>query len=278
LNAAGRLDTALAALNLLLTPDLEEAGKLAQQLDIYNRERQEITRHIQATAEQMVLAEDPQALLLIAVHPGFNAGVVGLAASRLCEQYYRPAIIAAQGEEFTRASCRSIPEFHITQALDQCADLLEHHGGHAAAAGFTVRNEHLEELIRRLRMIASQELGDRDLRPVLHSDMELPLHALKPELLTYLEWLQPTGYGNRSVHFVSRNLKVRRSQTVGKDGSHLRMAVSDGGVTYDAIAFRQGHWQDVLPTHVDLLYEFELNEFNGRVSLQLNVRDIKPSS
>ena len=278
LNAAGRLDTALAALNLLLTADLEEAGILSQQLDIYNRERQEITRQIQASAEQMVLSDDPQAWLLFAAHPDFSAVVVGLAASRLCEQYYRPSIIASRGEEFTRASCRSIPEFHITQALDQCADLLEHHGGHAAAAGFTVRNENLDELIKRLRVIANQELGDLDLRPVLQSDMELPLNELKPDLLTYLEWLQPTGYGNRAVHFVSRNLKVTRSQAVGRDSSHLKMAVSDGRITYDAIAFRQGHWLEYLPTHVDLLYEFEMNEYNGRVSLQLNVRDIKPSS
>lgn len=277
LNAAGRLDTALAALNLLLTSDLEEAGTLSQQLDIYNRERQEITRHIQASAEQMVLADDPQALLLFAAHPDFNAGVVGLAASRLCEQYYRPSIIAARGDEFTRASCRSIPEFHITRALDQCANLLEHHGGHAAAAGFTVRNENLDELIERLRIIADQELGELDLRPVLQSDIELPLSELTPDLLTYMEWLQPTGYGNRAVHFVSRNLKVTRSQVVGRDSSHLKMVVTDGRITYDAIAFRQGHWSEHLPSHVDLLYEFEMNEFNGRVSMQLNVRDIKPS-
>ncbi len=278
LNAAGRLDTALAALNLLLTSDLGEAGILSQQLDMYNRERQEITRLIQESAEQMVLADDPQALLLVAAHSDFNAGVVGLAASRLCEKYYRPSIIATRGEEFTRASCRSIPEFHITQALDQCADLLEHHGGHAAAAGFTVVNENVDELIARLRLIANQELGELDLRPVLQSDMELPLNELKPELLNYLDWLQPTGYGNRAVHFVSRNLRVTRSQAVGRDGSHLKMSVSDGRITYDAIAFRQGHWLEDLPTHVDLLYEFETNEYNGRVSLQLNVRDIKPSS
>lgn len=277
LNAAGRLDTALAALDLLTTSDVDKAGYLAQQLDVYNRERQEITRQIQMVAEEMARPSDADALLLFAAHSDFNPGVVGLAASRLCEQYYRPTIIGARGEAYTRASCRSIPEFHITQALDQCADLLEHHGGHAAAAGFTVRNENLDTLLERLRAIADKELASRDLRPILDADLELPLSELKPDILTFLEWMQPTGYGNKPVYFVSRNLKVTRSGTVGKDNAHLKMTVTDGRITYPAIAFRQGQWLESLPSHVDLLYAYELNEYNGHVSLQLNVRDIKPS-
>ena len=278
LNAAGRLDTALAALDLLMTSDVAEAGSLAQQLDIYNRERQELTRQIQLAAEEIAQPDDPANLLLFAAHPDFNPGVVGLAASRLCEQYYRPTIIASRGDEYTRASCRSIPEFHITQALDQCSELLEHHGGHAAAAGFTVRNENLDVLLERLRAIAADELASQDLRPILHADLEVPLSGLTPDVLTYLEWLQPTGYGNRPVHFVSRNLRVTRRGTVGKDNAHLKMTVTDGRITYSAIAFRQGQWFEALPSHVDLLYAFELNEYNGYVTLQLNVRDIKPST
>ncbi len=155
-----------------MTRDVFEAGQLAQQLEIQNRERQQITREIQAHAEGMALAEDPEALILIAVHPEYNPGVVGLAASRLTDQFYRPAIVAQQGEEFTRGSCRSISEFHITQALDECAELLEHHGGHAAAAGFTIRNENLPEFIERLKSIAKQELEGLDLRPTLNADLD----------------------------------------------------------------------------------------------------------
>jgi single-stranded-DNA-specific exonuclease len=133
-------------------------------------------------------------------------------------------------------------------------------------------------LIEQLKAIASQKLASIDLRPVQHADLELPLSELKPEFLTYLDWLQPTGYGNRPPHFVSRNLKILRSNSVGKDANHLKMIVTDGRITYDAIAFRQGHWLNKLPPRVDLLYEFELNEYNGRVSLQLNVSDLKPST
>jgi single-stranded-DNA-specific exonuclease len=277
LNAAGRLDSALAAYDLLTTQSVNEAGYLAQQLDNQNRERQKITRDIQEKAEQIALADDPDALLLFAADPEFNPGVVGLAASRLNEQYYRPAIVAYKGEFSTRGSCRSIPEFHITDALDKCKDLLVRHGGHAAAAGFTVRNENLPELITRLRKIATDQLSGIDLKPVLHADLEIQLSDLVPEILEQLDLLQPTGYGNPQANFVSRELKVIDHRVVGRDGTHLKLTVSDGWITYDAIAFGQGYWHSDMPLFVDLMYIFEKNEFNGMENLQLRVKDIKPS-
>ena len=154
---------------------------------------------------------------------------------------------------------------------------MDHHGGHAAAAGFTVSNENLDELIKRLRAIANEQLSGLDLRPVLQADLEIQLSNLVPEIIEQLEILQPTGYGNPQAVFVSRELKVNDHRLVGKDGSHLKMTVSDGWVTYDAIAFRQGHWHADMPIFVDLMYTFEKNEFNGKESLQLKIRDIKAS-
>lgn len=142
-------------------------------------------------------------MLLFAADPEFNPGIVGLVASRLNEQYYRPAIVAHHGKTHTRGSCRSIPEFHITEALDKCESLMEHHGGHAAAAGFTVRNENLNELVSRLRSIAHEQLSGLDLRPVLQADLEIQLSSLVPEIIEQLEILQPTGYGNPQAVFVS---------------------------------------------------------------------------
>lgn len=277
LNAAGRLDSALAALELLQTKEVQRAAYLAQVLDDQNRERQIITRQMFADAEERALAEEPEALLLFAARPDYNPGVVGLAAGRLTEKYYRPAIVAHQADEFTRASCRSIPEFHITEALDRCADLLVQHGGHAAAAGFTVSNKNLPELVSTLQAIAAEQLGSLDLRPKLKADLEIPLSDLRPELLRELEWLQPTGHHNPPARFVSRHLKMLYSRAVGRENAHLKMTVTDGNITYDAIAFRQGHWQAQMPPYVDLLYAYELNEYNGRSSLQLNVQDLKPS-
>ncbi|MFH1909551.1 MAG: single-stranded-DNA-specific exonuclease RecJ, partial [Chloroflexota bacterium] len=201
LNAAGRLASALAACELLTTADVMRAGQLAQQLDVQNRERQGLTRATQEHAEEIAMREDPDALLLFAVDPNFNPGVVGLAASRLVDLYYRPAVVGQVDDEFTRCSCRSIPEFHITDALDQCTDLLVRHGGHKAAAGFTLRNENLAELKSRLKAIAAESLGAQDLRPTLTADAEISLTDLRPELLKHLSYLEPTGYGNPSARF-----------------------------------------------------------------------------
>ena len=277
LNAAGRLESAQAAFELLTTTDIKTAGELAQQLNVQNRQRQEITRKIQAEAEAIALADDPAADLFFAVHPDFNIGVVGLAAARLVDSYYRPAVVGQISAETTRCSCRSIPEFNITEALDQCKDLLIRHGGHAAAAGFSIRNENLEALKIRLKYLAMEQLRGRDLRQTLTADTEVPLSDLKPELLKHLEYLQPTGYGNPEAVFVSRNVRVTNSRTVGVESKHLKLVVTDGRVTFDAIGFRLGHLQSDLPLWVDLLFTFESNEFNGRISLQLNLKDVKPA-
>jgi len=231
---------------------------------------------MQEQAEAIAMSEDPEAFLLFAAHEEFNPGVVGLAASRLTEMYYRPAIVAAKNTEETRGSCRSIPEFHITDALDLCKDLLVRHGGHAAAAGFTVKNENLPELVSRLKEIAKDQLGSRDLRQTLSADLEVPLSQLSFEVLEHLKFLEPTGYGNPEAVFVSRNVKVKMARTVGSEGRHLKLTVEDErGTTVDSIGFRMGHLKPDLPPYVDVLYHFEANEYNGRRTLQLNLKDVK---
>jgi single-stranded-DNA-specific exonuclease len=276
LNAAGRLESALAAYDLLIARDVEVAGLLAQQLDDKNRKRQQMTVEMQTKAAELAAQEESD-YLIFAVHPEFNSGVVGLAAARLVDQYYRPAVVGQVSEEFTRASCRSIPEFHITDALDECADLLVRHGGHAMAAGFTVSNENLPVLQARLRDIARRKLSEVELRPALRADVVIPLSELHPRLLSRLDQLQPTGLGNPDAVFVSRNLRVRYFKAVGEEGRHLRMVVTDGKIDFNAIAFRQGHWTAQMPERVDLLYSFERHTYQGNEELQLNVRDIKPA-
>ncbi len=278
LNASGRLESALASFELLTTTDFMRAGQLAMQLDTQNRQRQSITRTMQEQAEAIAMSDDPEAFLLFAAHEEFNPGVVGLAASRLTEVHYRPAIVAAKSTEETRGSCRSIPEFHITDALDQCKDLLVRHGGHAAAAGFTVKNQNLPELVSRLKQIAKDQLGSRDLRQTLTADLEVPLSELNFDVLKHLMFLEPTGYGNPEAVFVSRNVKVKAARTVGADGKHLKLTVEDErGVAVDAIGFHIGHLKPDLPPNIDVLYRFEVNEYNGRRTLQLNLKDVKPA-
>ncbi len=278
LNASGRLESALASFELLTTTDFMRAGQLAQQLEVQNRQRQTITKSMQAQAEAIALGEDPESFLFFAAHEEFNPGVVGLTASRLTEVYYRPAVVAAKGPEETRGSCRSIPEFHITDALDQCKDLLVRHGGHAAAAGFTVRNENLPELVSRLKSLAKEQLAGRDLRQTFTADMEVALEELNFDVLKHLAYLEPTGYGNPDAVFVARDVKVRSARTVGAEGRHLKLSLEDSrGAAYDCIGFRLGGLQASLPPRLDVMFTLEANEWNGRTTLQLNLKDVKAS-
>lgn len=275
LNAAGRLESALAAYELLTTTDVMRAGQLATQLEQQNRDRQELTRQAQARAREIALAGQPGAALLFAADADFKPGVVGLAAARLTEEFYRPSVVATIVGEVTKGSARSIREFHITEAFDQCQDLLTKHGGHAAAAGFTAPTANIEELARRLRQIAEQQLGHLDLRPTLRVNAEVPLPEVTGELMRWLQQFEPCGYGNPSPVLATRGLSVVYSRPVGNEAKHLKLTLTDGRVTADAIAFNQGHWHNNLPARLDVAYHLEMNEWNGEKRIQLNVRDLR---
>lgn len=279
LNAAGRLESAYAAFELLTTHDHQRALKLAQELDNQNRQRQELTLQHDLQAIEQVEEDLENSSLLVAFHQTFNSGVIGLVAAHLVEDYYRPAIVATEFNGFIRGSCRSIPEFHITKALDECRDLMEYHGGHAAAAGFTIRKERFEELIHRLQQIAQRELSTLSLRPKLRADLNVELFEISKLLKEYplistLDRFQPTGYGNPTPTFVSYNLRPLNLKKIGRDQTHLRFDVAPA---WRCIAFRRADLADEQPQSVDLLYHIEKNTYNGNTYLQLNVRDIKPS-
>jgi len=273
LNAAGRLETAMSAFNLLMAQTTLEAAPLAIELNYQNSERQKKTKEIQEHAVQVV-SGDPGSLIFVA-NQDFHTGVVGLAASRLVDLYYRPAIVAKIDDDYTRASCRSIPEFHITDALDECADLMVRHGGHAMAAGFTVANDNLDLLKTRLYEIATRKLSQQTLTPSIKVDVDIPLRDLRPDLIRYLDAMQPTGMGNPEAIFMTRDVEIKKAKTFGADNSHLRLTISDGWLTYDAIAFRRGELASNLPNRIDLVYTFETNNYNGVTTLRLNVRDLR---
>jgi len=277
INAAGRLAHAKIAYQLLETQYPAEAEQLARELDRLNRERQELTRETQERARQMALVADSEASLIFAAAPDFRAGIVGLVASRLVDEFYRPAVVVEIGEETSRGSARSIAEFHITNALDECAHLLIRHGGHAGAAGFTVRNEHLEELASRLLTLATEQLASIELTPVLSVDTEIALSEMSWDLQRELSQLEPHGYANRPPLFLSHNVGVQYHRAVGSDNRHLKLVLSNGLGTWDAIAFRQGEWAGKLPDRVDVVYHLEVNEWNDQRRLQLNVQDIRPA-
>ena len=281
LNAAGRMESALDAFRLLTSQDVFEAGWLAQQLDSLNSSRKEITNQIFESVMLTIAEQDPDIPVLFSASPEYNAGVVGLAAGRLTEAYYKPAIIGSVEGGFIKASCRSIAEFDINHALDQCSDLLVRHGGHPLAAGLTVSVENAQAFHKRIIEIARESFKGIDLTPVLHIDYEIALEKLQPEhfpgILEAVEQLEPTGASNPSALFCSRNCRVVRANAVGK-GEHLKLVLRAGNNQLDAIAFRQGSLLENLPDFVDIAYTFEINEFNGRSTMQLNVRDIQPAA
>lgn len=278
LNAAGRLDSAVAAYKLLMARHELEAMSLAEQLDLQNRERQKLTTQAVEVSRQLI-TERGHAPLYFIHQPEFNRGVVGLAASRLTEEFYRPTLIAWQGPDQTVGSARSIAEFHITHALDECADLLERYGGHAAAAGFTVATPQVPALRERLLDIAGRSLNTDSLRPTLTIDAELNLKGVTPQLVEQIQALQPFGYGNPRPYFASRKLTVKQVRTVGQDGSHLRLVLFDGKQAWNGIAFRLGQWAEQLTPDmaVDVAYSLEFNEWNGSKTVQLNIKDLRIS-
>ncbi len=278
INAAGRLAHAYSAARLLATNSSQDANRFADELNKLNQKRQQLTAELSRKAEDMV---NPDAPILIAADEAFVSGVVGLVASRLAEKHYRPAIVMEQGEEESRGSCRSIDKFHITDALDDVADLLVRHGGHAQAAGFTVRNENLPQFLSRITEIAERKLQDVELAPTLSIDTEIELDEVDWALYEHLRQLEPTGAANPQPVFLSRDVEVIHHRAVGQGGDHLQLTLAAGSVggyrEIAAIAFRQGDWANHLPQTIDLVYSISINEWRGNRNLQLMVQDIRPS-
>jgi single-stranded-DNA-specific exonuclease len=286
LNAAGRLSSARKAYDLLMATTMREAGELALSLDEENQSRRLITREIQSSVEEKYDFSSDNWLILCA-DESYNEGVIGLAASKLAESYYRPSVIGVEKEEVVRASCRSIPELNITSALDECMDLLVQHGGHAMAAGLTVRKENLPALKERLSAIIARELNDIQLSPVLEAEMEVNLSDLHPSLFKFLNDLEPTGVENPSPLFIARDVEIRKIWAVGKTQDHLKLSLADpryhqdrqlrSPVIVDAIAFQFGALANELNVgdHIDIAFAYEINTFNGNQTIQLNIRDIQ---
>lgn len=280
LNAAGRLASAGIGYDLLTAADGATARTKAAELGRLNRERQELTVALVEQAKASIAQDGNGRYLHLIAGADYHPGIVGLVAGRLAEELYRPTIVAEMGPDETRGSCRSIPEFNITHALDECRDLLVRHGGHAAAAGFTVKNEHLPELRRRLEEIAVRELAALDLTPVLKIDCEYDLAERDGGFCALLQQLEPFGEGNPQPVFVSHGLEVvpKSVSTVKNEGKHLKMRVRAPGsrVEWEAIAFRMGALADALPGRLDLAYCLEMNDYTR--APQLNVRDLRAAS
>ncbi|MHA1544259.1 MAG: single-stranded-DNA-specific exonuclease RecJ [Alphaproteobacteria bacterium] len=278
LNAAGRMDDPLESLRLVCTRNQQRASDLAQKIDQRNRERQDLTKQTALHAREQWLKEDGKSALIFVQHQSYQEGIVGLVASRLTEEFYRPAVVVSQGEEWSKASARSIEGFDIVAAIRSCADLLGPHGGHPRAAGLSVETAKLELLKQRLIALAEKELDQKKLKPTLRIDAEIDLEDLSFALLKEIELFAPFGMGNPQPVFATKKVMIADARTVGRDHQHLKLKIKrSAGPDLEAIGFGWGHLFGQLSPEkpVDLAYHFLLDTWNGSNKLQLRLKDIR---
>ncbi len=231
MNAAGRLEDATRSLELLLTPNREAALRLARELDTQNRERQRIEREISTEVIESVRPRfRPEAdWVIVEGNSGWHIGVVGIVASRVSREFYRPTLILGGDGPDWRGSGRSVAGFDLAAALRGCGDLLVRHGGHAMAAGLSLCPTNLEFLRERLNGLARQSLQPDDLVPVLSVDAEIRLEQWTPALAAELEQLSPLGQGNPALHLMLTGVSLSRpARAIGRGGEHVRLEVGDG--------------------------------------------------
>ncbi|HEX8597950.1 MAG TPA: single-stranded-DNA-specific exonuclease RecJ [Chloroflexia bacterium] len=279
LNAAGRVDDARTAYELLMTEDVYYARQLAQKLEAQNRRRQATMNAIVEQARERVKRMDDNTRVIVLHDSTWPSGVVGLVAGRLVEEFGRPAVVIEQGEEESRGSARSVPRFNMVEALAETSDLLVKYGGHSAAAGFTVKTTNIEELNRRLCATCDKQLQHEQLRPTISADAELPVNKVDDETLEQINRMSPFGAGNPSPVFVAKGVRVVSASTVGDNNAHLKLIVADrnnGHAPLEAIAFRYGYMAENVRRkgQVDLVYSIERREWKGDTHLQLRVKDI----
>ncbi len=283
INACGRMKTGAEAVRLLLSADYDEALALAQAVDQYNQERKGKEDTItQEALEQLQSNPDNDSLATTVVYnPTWHKGVVGIAASKLIETYYRPTIVlTASGEGLVSGSARSVEGFDLYSAIDACSDLLTTFGGHLFAAGLTLPEANLPEFKQRFEQYVQSHILPEQKQPTLAIEAQIDLADISPQLIKVLHCLEPFGPENPRPLFLTRKMiNNRYTKRCGKTGEHLKLDLTDRTSAIGGIAFGKGdlalHIQNGNP--VDVVYELTENTFNGVTSIEMMVRDIQPS-
>lgn len=275
INAAGRVGRADAALELFLTDRPERADELAQLLDEANRERQEIEKGIvkEAIDEIDSYFDAEKDFGLVIARQGWHAGVIGIVASRLVQRYGRPVAVIGMDGDCGRGSCRSIDAFCVLDGLNACADLLKRFGGHEMAAGLEVEEKNLAAFKQRFNAFAAEKLKDADLSPVLEIDRAVDLSEVNAEMMAGLKRTGPFGQDNPEPVWAALNVHVADSRILKE--KHLKLTLTDGRSRLDAIGFNMA---EKLPSGpVDAAFSLHENTWNGRTSLQLTLKDLRPA-
>lgn len=277
LNAAGRIDHANTAYELLSTVDEAHAAEVAEKLEGTNKQRQRTTEQMLNESKRQV-GQVGDERLLHAIGPGWSAGLVGLVAGRLMDEYSRPVLVMGERDGEVVGSGRSIPAFDVTAALIKSSEYLDRYGGHAAACGFTVKHGQAQAFIEKMKALAAAAITPQDMVKRLFIDAELKLKSVEWDLVAQLEGFEPFGEGNKAVRFLSTAVEVTDLQKVGADSKHLRLVVQQGGDSRKLIAFGSGQtWGNELKIGdmIDVVYELSIHEWNGNRDLQLKLVDLR---
>ena len=273
INATGRMGDADEALQLLLETNEEKAFELARRLNQMNLERQDKTLEMYELAGNFNREGLPR--LIIAYNEAFHEGIIGLVASKLVQEYHRPAIVVSLDGEFGKGSARSVAGVDIISFLRESADLFEDLGGHPMAAGFTIKRDKLDEMESRLLKHSEKAILDEHLVPTLDVDLEVSLKEVDLDFVREVEKLKPFGVGNRAPVFVSREVGVVGADLVGRDQSHLSLRVLSEGKSYKAIYFNGAEHKDKISVgdKIDIAFSAERNEYNGNTYVNLVLKD-----
>ncbi|MCX6235325.1 MAG: single-stranded-DNA-specific exonuclease RecJ [Bacteroidetes bacterium] len=281
INAAGRIESGRNSVELLVSDDIVYARKLAEQIDAFNTER----RNLDALATQQaleIISSDERLInkkTTVVYHPEWHQGVVGIVASRLTDTYYRPTIVMTQTNGLITGSARSIKDYDIYEAIDACSDLLEHFGGHKYAAGLSLKPENLEKFCDRFEEYVKTHITDDMLVPEIEVDLKINLNEITNKFYRVLNQFAPFGPGNMKPVFLTTGVAdTGYARKVGKN--HLKLTVTHPEIRsfpYSAIAFQLGDYYDYIEKNLpfDICYNIEENEWNGNITLQLNIKDIR---
>ena len=282
INAAGRIRSAFDSVRLMITEDTGIAHRLAEDINSYNLERKDLDTAATEKAKQLI---DQHPFYrgrhsLVLYDPSWHRGVVGIVASRIVEAYYKPTVVFTQGADgIITGSARSIKEFDVHEALEKCADLLEHFGGHKCAAGVSLRQENMKAFVARFEELVREGMGPEEQVPEVEVDSELRLGEITPKFLRILKQFAPFGPDNNVPVFVSRELvDTGGARIVGSN--HLKfsaISTTERSAPYPAIAFQMGECLSRMKRgeRFDLCYQLEENYWRGKTEIQLGVKDIK---
>ncbi|MCW5519875.1 single-stranded-DNA-specific exonuclease RecJ [Aureitalea sp. L0-47] len=281
INAAGRMKHGNHAVALLVEDDFDQAVAFAAEIEDFNTERRDTDKQITEEALKQILeqAEEDRKTTVV-YNEKWHKGVIGIVASRLTETYYRPTLVFTKSGDKLAASARSVKGFDVYNALEGCAEHIEQFGGHKYAAGLTLLEEDYEKFKAEFERVVSETIDPKLLTPEIQIDSELPIKNITPRLYRILKQFAPFGPGNMTPVFMATDIKDSGSgRCVGSDKSHLRLVVEQGdNKTITGIGFGLGDKESIAceGNYFKMAYSVDENEWNGRVSLQLKIKDIKP--